>query len=141
MVALVVVLGVLALFGLVVGTRHLYLRVDRPGGFDCSLRVVDGEVPGLGPTFRAGYAGPEPTRLRWRRVAWPGPSVVLPLHGIALDQARSPRSGERRSVPARFMVVPFVADDGTTLELALPRRRLRRLVDLLHQPPAGRQHR
>ncbi len=135
------VIGLVAVGGAVIGVRHLYLRADRPGGFDCSLRVVEGSVDGLSARFRAGYAGPELDRLRWRRIARPGPAVVLPPKGIVLDGARSPRAGERRSIPARFVIVPLDMDDRTRLELALSRRKFARLVDLLQHPPAGRPRR
>ncbi|MEP6625018.1 MAG: hypothetical protein ABJC79_11280, partial [Acidimicrobiia bacterium] len=82
----VLVLVVLAGFvGLLMGVRHLYLRFDRPHGFDCSLRLVHGEVPGLGRKFRAGYAGPEFDRLYWRRIARPGAKVRFSLDCVDLD--------------------------------------------------------
>jgi hypothetical protein len=120
-----------ALLGLLIGGRHLYLRLDRPGGFECSLRVRTGEVDGLGAKFRAGYAGPEPGTLFWRRIARPGPGVRFPAVACRIDRARRPVRGERLAVPATFSIIPVEIDSDTTLELALPHRRLRRLVGLL----------
>ena len=124
-------LAVVAMVGAAIGGRHLYFRLDRPGGFECSLRVTHGQVLGLGSTFRAGYAGPEIPVLLWRRIAWPGEAVRIPVRCIRIDQARRPASGERLRVPATFSVLPVELADGTTLELALPRRRVPRLVALL----------
>jgi hypothetical protein len=109
-VVIAALVAVAALAGLVIGGRHLYFRLSRPHGFECSLRLVRGEMPGLTTRFRAGHAGPEMKLLRWRRIAWPGPGVTF---------------------PATFTVVPVELDSGTLLELALPARRLPRLVALL----------
>ncbi len=133
-----VVVGVLALaavLGIAMGGRHLYLRVDRPRGINCSLRVLHGSIPGLTRRFRAGYAGPEPGRLMWRRVAWPDPAISIPVGAVRLDRERRPRAGERLAIPASFTVVPVELGDDVVLELALPRTRRRRLVDLLSGGP------
>jgi len=127
----IAVFAVLTVIGLLVGGRHLYLRLDRPGGFECSLRVVRGEVPGLGAKFVAGHAGPEMRFLLWRRIARPGAKVRFPIEAVQLDRGRRPRRGERLAIPATFTIVPVELDDTTTLELALPTRRLTRLVALL----------
>jgi hypothetical protein len=129
-VALVVVVLV-ALAGAATGLRHIYLRMDRPGGVTCSLRVAQGTLPGLGPRFHAGYAGPQMRDLLWRRVAWPGAGIVFPLEAIRLDRERPPLPGERWRVPASFGILPVELADGVVLELAVPRHRLRRLVALI----------
>ena len=139
--AIVVAIVAAALVGLFIGGRHLYLRLDRPGGFECSLRVVRGEVPGIGPKFRAGYAGPEPGRLFWRRVARPGPGVRIPLGACRVDQARRARRGERLSVPSTFSIIPVEFDPDTTLELALPDRKIRKLVGMLSNTGEPRRRR
>ncbi len=132
MTAVVVgVLALAALLGIAMGGRHLYLRVDRPRGINCSLRALHGSIPGLTGRFRAGYAGPEPGRLLWRRVAWPDPAVTIPVGAVRLERERRPVAGERLVVPASFMIVPVELDGDVVLELALPRTRRRRLVDLL----------
>jgi hypothetical protein len=126
--ALVVVVAVV---GAAVGLRELYLRLDRPGGIACSLRVRDGHTPGVGAVFRTGYLGPEPERLLWRRLVWPGPHVPLPRDGVLLDEGRRAVRGERWTVPATFVIVPVTLADGAVLELALPRRRVAQLAALL----------
>ncbi len=129
-----VLVGALALFalaGALMGGRHLYLRMDRPHGITCSLRVARGDLPGLGSRFRAGYAGPELDRMLWRRVAWPTPAVRFPIAGIRLDRERRPAVGERLALPASFSVVPVECADGLVLELAFPRRKLRQVAALL----------
>lgn len=130
-----------ALAGVLIGGRHLYLRLDRPRGLNCSLRVVHGELPGLRPRFRAGYAGPEMDRLLWRRVAWPDPPVRFPVGAVRIDLARRPRRGERLGVPASFNIVPVELPDGVMLELAVPRTGLRKIVRLIEGDGRGRGRR
>lgn len=132
--AVVTGLAILTTIGLVVGGRHLYLRLDRPGGFECSLRVVRGEIPGLGARFRAGYAGPEVQLLSWRRIARPGAKVRFPLDAVRINEGRRPRMGERLAIPATFTIIPVALDENTALELALPSRHLKRLITLLAHP-------
>lgn len=125
---------VLGMIGMLVGGRHLYLRLDRPKGFECSLRVRHGAVAGLGPKFRAGYGGPEIQQLLWRRIAWPGPRVHIPVAGIRLGEARRPGGRERPAIPASFTVIPIDLDADTRIELAMPIRRVPRLVGLIGGP-------
>ncbi|MGZ4678145.1 MAG: DUF2550 family protein [Acidimicrobiia bacterium] len=120
-----------AILGAAMGLRHLYLRLDRPRGVSCSLRVAHGEHPGLGSKFHAGYAGPEMDRLLWRRIAWPDPPVRFPVARIRVDRERRPAPSERLALPASFSIVPVELDDGVELELALSRHRLHRIVALL----------
>ena len=129
-VALVAVLLVAAA-GAAIGIRHLYLRMDRPGGMTCSMRVASGAYAGLGPRFHAGYAGPQMRDLLWRRLAWPGRGVTFPLTAIRLDRERPPRPRERWRVPASFSILPVELGEGVVLELAVPRHRLRKLVGLI----------
>ena len=130
-----------AVAGSTLGLRHVYLRLDRPGGLNCSLRVVHGHVPGLGPQFHSGYAGPEMGQLMWRRIAWPDPAVRFPLGAVRLDHDRRPRRGERLGIPASFSIVPVELPDGVVLELAVPRTGRQRIVKLLEQGGPGRPRR
>jgi hypothetical protein len=134
LLVLVVLVGV---SGAAMGIRHLYLRLDRPGGVTCSLRVARGSLPGLGPRFHAGYAGPQMRDLLWRRVAWPGPGIVFPIGAIRVDRERAPVRGERWRVPPSFSVLPVELADGVVLELAVPRYRLRKVVALIDDGRSG----
>jgi hypothetical protein len=135
-----VVLAVLllaAVAGAAMGIRHVYLRLDRPGGTTCSLRVTHGEHPGLGRRFRAGYAGPQMRELLWRQLAWPGPGVAFPLDAIRVDRERPPARGELWQVPPSFSILPVDLADDVVLELAVPRHRLRKLVALIESGRPG----
>lgn len=125
-------LGIAALGGLAIGGRHLYLRLDRPGGFECSLRVVHGTVPGLTGKFRAGHAGRELDGFVWRRVAWPSPAVRFPAGAVRLDRERAPSPRDHLlSVPAHFAILPVELADGIRLDLAVARRKRGKIVAAL----------
>ncbi len=121
--------ALVALSGLALAARHLALRLTRPRGFECSLRVARGAVPGLGPRFRAGYAGPELDQLVWHRLAWPSPAVRFPATAVRLDAERAPSHRDHLlSVPAHFAVVTVELPDGVRLDLALARRKFPRII-------------
>jgi hypothetical protein len=122
----------LAIAGLALGGRHVFLRVSRPRGFECSLRIVDGELAGLTRRFRAGYAGRELDAFVWRRIAWPSSPVRFPATAVRLDEERAPSTRDHLvSVPAHFAVVPVVLAGGVRLDLALSRRQRDRVVAAL----------
>jgi hypothetical protein len=127
-----------ALGGGALGARHLYLRAARPRGFECSLRIADGDIPGLTRKFRAGYAGREMDTFVWRRLAWPSPPVRFPATGVRLDEERAPGVRDHlMSIPASFAVVPVVLSDGSRIDLALARRKRDRIVAALGSSPGS----
>jgi hypothetical protein len=128
----VAVLAVGAVVGRWIGMRHRFLRASRPKGFECSLRIASGEMPGLTHRFRQGYAGRELDAFVWRRLIWPSPPVRLPATAIRLDEERAPSVRDHVvSVPAHFAVVPVMLEDGCRLDLALSRRKRDRVVAAL----------
>lgn len=123
---------VLALAGAAIGMRHVFLRVSRPKGFECSLRVASGELPGLSRRFRSGYAGRELDGFVWRRMIWPSPAVRFPATAVRLDEEKAPSVRDHVvSIPAHFAVVPVTLADGVRLDLALSRRKRDRVVAAL----------
>jgi hypothetical protein len=135
---ILVVIALAALAGAALGTRHLYLKAVRPRGFECSLRVAEGDVPGLTPKFRAGYAGREMDGFVWRRLAWPSPPVHFPASSVRLDEERAPGHRDHlKSIPASFAVVPVVLNDGSRIDLALARRKRDRIVAALGSSPGS----
>jgi hypothetical protein len=129
---ILVVLALAAVSAVALGGRHVYLKVTRPRGFECSLRVVTGDVPGLSHRFRAGYAGREMDTFVWRRLVWPSPPVRFPATAVRLDREWAPSVKDQMlSVPASFAVVKVDLDNGVELDLALARRRRARIVAAL----------
>jgi len=121
-----------AVSAITLGLRHLYLKLSRPGGFECSLRVASGDVPGLTRRFRAGYAGRELDDFVWRRVAWPSVPVRFPASAVRLDEERAPSVRDRMiSVPSTFAVVPVLLDGGVRIDLALARGKRKRIIAAL----------
>jgi hypothetical protein len=131
-VVIVVMVALVAAGAVALGVRHLYLKAMRPHGFECSLRISRGDVPGLTHRFRAGYAGREIDSFVWRRLAWPSPPVRFPATAVRLDQERAPGVRDHiLSVPATFAVVPVELDGDTRIDLALPRRKRNRITAAL----------
>lgn len=129
---ILVVVAVASIGAVALGLRHLYLKASRPRGFECSLRVASGEVPGLTRRFRAGYAGRELDDFVWRRMAWPSRPVRFPAASIRLDEERAPSVRDHIvSIPATFAVVPVVLRDDVRIDLALSRRRRSRIIAAL----------
>jgi hypothetical protein len=127
-----VIVALCALGAIALGLRHLYLKAARPRGFECSLRVASGEVPGLTHRFRAGYAGRELNDFVWRRMAWPSPPVRFPASAIRLDEEKAPSVRDHIiSVPATFAVVPVLLDDEIRIDLALARKKRKRIIAAL----------
>ncbi|MGZ6977854.1 MAG: hypothetical protein ACXVJW_07085 [Acidimicrobiia bacterium] len=131
-VVIVVVIALVAVGATALGLRHLYLKAARPHGFECSLRIRSGEVPGLTHRFRAGYAGRELDGFVWRRLAWPSAPVRFPATAVHLDQEWAPSVRDHLlSVPASFAVVAVELDDDTRVDLALARRKRERIIAAL----------
>ncbi len=128
---ILVVIGLVAAAGAAVGLRHIYLKVSRPKGFECSLRIRTGEVDGLTKRFRAGYAGREVDSFVWRRMAWPSPPVRFPAAAVRLDDRAPSVRDHILSVPASFALMTIELDDGTQIDLALARRRRERIIAAL----------
>jgi hypothetical protein len=130
--ALLVLLVIAAQTAAALGLRHLYLKASRPRGFECSLRVVSGDVPGLTRRFRAGYAGRELDDFVWRRMAWPSPAVRFPATAVRLDEERAPSVRDHIvSVPSTFAVLPVVLEGDVRMDLALARRKRSRIIAAL----------
>jgi len=131
-VVILVVIALVAVAATSLGLRHIFLKVSRPRGFECSLRIASGEMPGLTHRFRAGYAGREMDAFVWRRLAWPSAAVRFPATAVRLDEEWAPSVRDALvSVPASFSVVMVELDDDTRLHLALARRRRQRIIAAL----------
>jgi hypothetical protein len=129
---ILIALGLVAVVAAALASRHIFLKVSRPKGFECSLRVRSGDVAGLTNRFRAGYAGREMDVFVWRRMAWPSAPVRFPATSVRLDQEWAPSVRDHvLSVPATFSVVVVELDGDLRLELALPRRRMKRIIAAL----------
>ena len=119
-IALLAVLGVdliviVAFLGVVLSRRRWVSR--QPGAFKGAVRVVDGEVPGLGPKWQRGYG-------RWVRdvLVWTKKPLLFRNELVAVDglagEARAAEPGEVKRVGSDPVILPLAADGGARIEVA-----------------------
>ena len=119
-IALLAVLGVdliviVAFLGVVLSRRRWVSR--QPGAFKGAVRVVDGEVPGLGPKWQRGSG-------RWVRdvLVWTKKPLLFRNELVAVDglagEARAAEPGEVKRVGSDPVIVPLAAEGGARVEVA-----------------------
>jgi hypothetical protein len=110
LIALLAVLGVdlivLVAFVAVVLSRKRWVR-HQPGTFAGVIRVVDGEVAGLGPSWHRGYGRWIRDVLVWTRAPFLFRNELVPAD--ALDGQRPARPGEVKRLGDDPCVVTFAA--------------------------------
>jgi hypothetical protein len=120
LIALLALLGVnliviVVLLGIML-TRRRWVS-HQPDAFKGAIRVVDGEVSGLGPKWKRGYG-------RWVRdvLVWTKAPLLLRNELVAVDglagEARAAEPGELKRVGSDPMILPLAADGGTRVEVA-----------------------
>jgi hypothetical protein len=120
LIALLAVLGVdlIVLVLLVVGMlgRRRWLS-HQDGAFKGAIRVVDGDVDGLGPKWKRGYG-------RWVRevLVWTKAPLLLSNEFVGVDgvagEIRAAAPGEVKRLGAAPPVVALKVDGGGQIELA-----------------------
>jgi hypothetical protein len=137
--ALLAVLGVdliviVVLLGIMLARRRWVSH--QPGAFKGAIRIVDGEVSGLGPKWRRGYG-------RWVRdvLVWTkAPSLVrnelVAVDGLA-GAARAAKPGEVKRLGNDPVIVPLAADGGARVEVAAPVGDRERALGPLDAPAAA----
>jgi hypothetical protein len=109
---------ILVLVGLML-TRRRWLS-HQPGAFKGAIRVVDGEVSGLGPKWQRGYG-------RWVRevLVWTKKPMLFRNELVAVDglagEARAAEPGEVKRVGSDPVIVPLAAESGARVEIAASR--------------------
>jgi hypothetical protein len=89
----------------------------QPGAFKGAIRVVEGDVPGLGTKWKRGYG-------RWVRdiLVWTKTPFLfrnqLVLADAPMGKARDARPGEVRRLGKHPAIVPLVVDSGARIEVA-----------------------
>jgi hypothetical protein len=120
LIALLAVLGVdliviVAVLGVLL-TRRRWVS-HQPDAFKGAIRVVDGEVSGLGPKWQRGYG-------RWVRdvLVWTKAPLLFRNELVAVDglggEARAAAPGEVKRVGGDPVIVPLAADGGARVEVA-----------------------
>jgi hypothetical protein len=119
-IALLAVLGVdliviVVLLGVILTRRRWVSR--QPGAFKGAIRVVDGEVSGLGPKWKRGYG-------RWVRdvLVWTKAPALFRNELVAVDglagAVRAAEPGEVKRLGDAPAVVGLAADGGARVEVA-----------------------
>ena len=109
LIVIVVVLGVML-------TRRRWVS-HQPGAFKGAIRVVDGEVSGLGPKWKRGYG-------RWVRdvLVWTKAPLLLRNDLIAVDglagAPRAAKPGEVKRLGKDPLIASLAADGGARVEVA-----------------------
>jgi hypothetical protein len=107
------------------------------GGFDCGLRVVDGNVYGLSSRWRHGEAYVEGNVLVWRRLPWRQPILRLAISLLREDPVRS--TGLAELLFARPGNQVFLTSTETgEVELCVLARRVSLVKARLPVAPPGR---
>lgn len=117
-IALLIAIGVniavvVALAVLVLGRRRWLRR--QPGAFTGAIRVVQGDVHGLGSSWRRGSGRWVRDILVWNRAPFMYRNAVVPIDGLAAR--RQPAAGEVRRIgdePTIFIL----EHEGARIELA-----------------------
>ncbi|QMU74621.1 DUF2550 family protein [Streptacidiphilus sp. PB12-B1b] len=129
LIALLAVLGVDLIVIVVLAAVVLLRRrwVSRqPGAFKGAVRVVRGQVPGLGEYWRRGYGRWVRDVLLWERA----PLLLRSEFVLTLDVAgpvRAAAPGEVKRLGREVLVVPFAVEGDARIEIAAPADRRARM--------------
>jgi hypothetical protein len=135
-IALLAVLGVdliviVVLLGAVLARRRWVSH--QPGTFKGAIRVVDGQVSGLGSTWKRGYG-------RWVRdvLVWTKAPALFRNELVAVDglagAVRAAEAGEVKRLGSQPVIVPLAADGGARVEVTAARDDRGRVLGSLAAP-------
>lgn len=118
--ALLAVLGVdliviVVLLGVVLSRRRWVSH--QPGAFKGAIRVVDGEVPRLGPKWKRGYGHWVRDVFVWTKGPVLFRNELVPVDGLA-GAVRAAEPGEVKRLGNAPAVVGLAADGGARVEVA-----------------------
>jgi len=119
-IALLAVLGVdliviVVLLGVVLSRRRWVSH--QPGAFKGAIRVVDGEVPRLGPKWKRGYGHWVRDVFVWTKGPVLFRNELVPVDGLA-GAVRAAEPGEVKRLGNAPAVVGLAADGGARVEVA-----------------------
>ncbi len=121
LIALLAVLGVdlwvIVVVLAVVLARKRWVS-HRPGAFKGAIRIVEGEVPGLGAKWKRGYGCWVREILVWTKAPFLFRNELVAADALAGDD-RAAKPGEVRRLGKHPTVIPLTADGGTRIEVAV----------------------
>ena len=122
LIALLALLGVdliviVVLLGIML-TRRRWVS-HQPDAFKGAIRVVDGEVSGLGPKWKRGYGRWVRDVLVWTKAPFLFRNELVAVDGLA-DAVRAAEPGEVKRLGSDPVIVPLAAEGGARVEVATP---------------------
>lgn len=120
LIALLAVLGVdltvIVVLLAVVLSRRLWVS-RQPGAFKGAIRVVDGQVAGLGAKWKRGYGRWTRDVLIWAKAPFLFRNELVAVDALAGDD-HTAKPGEVRRLGKGPLVVPLAAEGGARIEVA-----------------------
>ena len=118
-IALLAVLGVdliviVVLLGAVLARRRWISH--QPGTFKGAIRVVDGQVSGLGSTWKRGYGRWVRDVLVWTKAPFLFRNELVAVDGLA-GEVRAAEAGNIKRLGSQPVIVPLAAEGGARVEV------------------------
>jgi hypothetical protein len=111
----------------------------QPDAFKGAIRVVEGEVSGLGPKWQRGYGRGVGDVLVWTKAPALFRDELVAVDGLA-DAVRAAELGEVKRLGNGPVIVPLAADGGARVEVATAAdSRERALVMVAPAPPPSEE--
>jgi hypothetical protein len=122
LIALPAVLGVdliviVVLLGVLLSRRRWVSH--QPSAFKGAIRVVDGEVSGLGLKWKRGYGRWVRDVLVWTKAPFLFRNELVAVDGLG-DVVRAAEPGEVKRLGSEPVIVALAADGGARVEVATP---------------------
>jgi hypothetical protein len=122
LIALLAVLGVdliviVVLLGVLLSRRRWVSH--QPDAFKGAIRVVDGEMSGLGPKWKRGYGRWVRDVLVWTKAPALFRNELVAVDGLA-DAVRAAGPGEVKRLGNDPVIVALAGDGGARVEVAAP---------------------
>jgi hypothetical protein len=108
----------------------------QPGAFKGAIRVVEGDVPGLGTKWKRGYGRWVREVLVWTKTPFLFRNELVAADALAGD-AHAAKPGEVKRLGKHATVVPLAADGGARIEVAASADQRERAVGPFAVPAPG----
>jgi Protein of unknown function (DUF2550) len=122
LIALLAVLGVdlivIIILLAVVLSRKRWVS-HQPGAFKGAIRIVEGDVPGLGARWKHGYGRWVRDILVWTKAPFLFRNELVLADALA-GEGRTAKPGEVRRLGKQPAIVPLAVDGGARIEIAAP---------------------
>jgi hypothetical protein len=109
------VIALLAVLGVIPARRRWVSR--QPGAFKGAIRIVEGEVPGLGGKWKRGSGRRVRDVLVWTKAPSLLRNELVEVDGLAGD-VRAAGPGEAKRLGHEPVIVPLVGDGAARVEVA-----------------------